>query len=235
MHALEETTDTPTPAWQPPPTAVRLQDNEIHVWCAPLRGFRGELPRLYSTLDAEERARAGRFRFAGDRDDFIACRGILRRLLGQYTHRKPSTIEFAYGRHGKPELAAPGIDGPLHFNASHSGALALYAVTAACPVGVDIELVRTIPNVEDLAVRFLAASEARGVMALPRIRRIEKFFACWTVKEAYLKATGEGIGSRLSAELPAGWHVHPVWPAAGYVGSIVYTHDAARLVCWQVP
>jgi 4'-phosphopantetheinyl transferase len=174
-------------------------------------------------------------RFAGDRDDFIACRGLLRRLLGQYTHREPSAIEFAYGRHGKPELAGPGIDGPLHFNASHSGGLALYAVTALCPVGVDVERVRMIPNVEQLAAQFLAASEANNVTALPRPQRIEKFFTCWTLKEAYLKATGEGIGGGLRAERPSGWHVDPLSPAAGYIGSIAYAHDAARLVCWQVP
>jgi len=207
--------------------------HEVRVWCASLDECRAELPRLRATLSPDERARAARFRLSRDRDDFVVCRGILRELLGGYVHRDPSAIEFSYGRHGKPAVAAPRLDGPLHFNVSHSGALALYAVTAACPVGVDVERVRTVPDFERLASQFLAPAEAGGVMALPPEKGLEGFFTCWTRKEAFLKATGEGIGRRLGADLPIDWQIHRLGPAPGYVAAVAYKHEAARLSCWH--
>lgn len=234
--------------WHSAPSAeVRVRDDEIHLWSASLDDGHGALSRFYALLSPDERLRASRFHASRDRDRFVVCRGILRELLARYLRRDPSAIEFAYGRFGKPQLAEPVANDRLHFNASHSGALALYAVTSACPIGVDVERLRTIPDVEQIAARFFTPAETTGLMSLPLDERMDAFLACWTCKEAFVKATGEGIGGGLDAvqvvpgecprvlsmvggsSMPSEWHVQRLWPAAGYVGAIAYKHDAARL------
>jgi len=222
------------PSWPPPPAEISLGHSEVHVWCASLTDVHAELPRFWAILSPDERARSAKFHFPGDRDVFVGCRGILRELLGQYLQCDESTIEFSYGRYGKPAISRPRLESPLHFNASHSGALALYAMTAAGPVGVDVECLRTVPDCEQLASRFFAPDETESLMSLPADERMEGFVACWARKEAFLKATGEGISGGLASSPPPEWQLQQVWPAAGYVGAIAYRHDAARVSCWKV-
>jgi len=213
---------------------MHLGDSEIHVWTALLDDFHDDPSRFDRFLSADERIRAGKFHFARDCDRFVAGRGILRALLARYLARDAAAIEFSYGRFGKPELAAPEASRPLYFNASRSGALAVYAVTRACPVGVDVERLREVPDFEAVASRFLAPSEACRLMSLPLDRRVEAFFACWTDQEAFLKATGEGIGVRLGTCPTPDWRLQRLWPAPGYAGAVAYRHGAARLCLWRV-
>jgi 4'-phosphopantetheinyl transferase len=253
------TSSTPTPSavsWPSAPAEARLGNNEIHLWRVSLNDFQGELPRFHTILSPDERVRASRFHFSRDRDNFVVCRGILRELLATYLHRDASTIEFSYGRFGKPEIAGPFVDRPLYFNTSHSGTLALYAVTSVCPVGVDVERLRPVPEFHQIASRFFAPAETDRLMALPRDKQMQGFFACWTCKEAVLKATGEGIGRGLTAiqvvlsqqarvlcvvddshaplDSHPDWQLQRLWPAAGHVGAIAYRHDAARLSLWKI-
>jgi 4'-phosphopantetheinyl transferase len=198
-----------------------------------LNDFPDEMSRFHAVLSTDERMRAGRFHFARDRDRFIACRGILRELLARYLHQDAATIQFSYGPHGKPDLAGGNGHHPLFFNASHAGALAIYAVTSVCPVGVDVEHLREIPDFDAIASRFFAPSETGRLTALPPAQRLEEFFACWTWKEAFLKATGEGIGVHLATCPPSGWQLRRLRPTQGYVGALVYRHSAARLSFWS--
>lgn len=227
-------------SWPPAPSEIRLGRDEIHVWCAWLGDFRGDLPRLDDVLSPDERIRAGTFHCAPDRHRFVASRGILRALLARYLPLDAATIRFSYGRFGRPELAGPAGDPPLYFNVSHSGALAVYAVTRACPVGVDIERLREIPDLDAIASRFFPPAEASRLTALPPDRRLDEFFACWTGKEAFLKATGEGIGAHRGLRggvppcVPSDWRVQRLWPAPGYVGALAYRHDAARASLWRL-
>lgn len=187
--------------------SIRLARNAIHVWCASLNDLHGVLSRFDLVLSADERRRAGRFHFAGDRDRFIARRGILRELLARYLHQDPATIAFSVGRSGKPCVA--GLDGGrcLHFNTSHSDALAVYAVTTASPVGIDVERLREIPGLDALASRVAVSADAR-LTAFPRSRPLEEFFAGWTRTEAVLKASGEGIGTHAGTRGPHGALCH---------------------------
>jgi 4'-phosphopantetheinyl transferase len=227
-------------SWPFAPSEIRLGQNEIHVWCASLNDFHGALSRFDAVLSAHERTRASKFHFAGDRDRFIARRGILRKLLARYLHQDAGTIEFSLGRFGKPYI--DGQDGGcrLHFNASHSGALAVYTITNASPVGVDVERLREIPELDAIASRVVAPGEGRRLTALPRKRQLEEFFAGWTWKEAVLKASGEGIGAHFGARdgvrpcVPSDWRFQRLWPAPGYVGALAYRHDAARVFLWRV-
>jgi 4'-phosphopantetheinyl transferase len=231
-------------SWRSAPGPLRLASDEIHVWCANLGDFRGEWLQLYGLLSSAERARAERFRFCKDRNEYIISQGMLRIILSRYLEQHPTKIEFCYGRFGKPEIKADLVRERLNFNISHSGGLALYAVTHSCPVGVDVEWLRPIPHFEEIASRFFSPRETETLMALSTECRMEGFFACWTRKEAFLKATGEGISEglakvevtltpweepeilRTTAELKARteWQLRSFSPAPGYLAAVAFQH-----------
>lgn len=142
-------------------------------------------------LSPDEFARAERFRSHRDRDRYIAGRSRLRRILAGYTGTAPDRLSFRYGAQGRPE-----IDG-LSFNLSHSGDLALLAVSADVVVGADIEEVRPIEL--SIARAHFAPHEYRTIMGLPAAERTRAFHRCWTRKEAYLKARGTGLTTDLSS------------------------------------
>jgi 4'-phosphopantetheinyl transferase len=235
---------TPELSWLNPREAIRLQPNEIHVWCGALSEFTSELPLFHALLSPAERAKAERFRFAKDRNHFVARRGILRSILSRYLEQPPSEIDFFVGRFGKPEINGDLVRGSLQFSVSHSGDLAVYAVTRACPIGVDVEYVRPFPHLEEIALRFFSRREREVLMTLPPEHRSEGFFACWTRKEAFLKATGEGIGKDLTEvevtlapwdepeflsikcepRARAEWQLRSFSPAPGYVAALAFAH-----------
>jgi 4'-phosphopantetheinyl transferase len=167
--------------------------NEVHVWRELLDLTSLQSKRLLGILSADELLRAGRFRFERDQKRFIAARGILRMILGRYLGESPHKIHFEYTSKGKPVLANnPGYD-TLHFNLSHSDALALYAVTRGRNIGIDIERVRDDVAVEQIAQKFFSQDEISSLERIHKHKRNELFFKYWTRKEAYLKAMGEGI------------------------------------------
>ena len=149
--------------------------------------------QLESTLAEDEKARATRFIFERHRDHFIAARGILRDLLGRYVHRAPQTIRFLFGPQGKPRLADLGTDSAVRFNLSHSHGLAMIAIGLRREVGIDIELLRPDFAGEEIAERYFSAKEVNELRTLPAELRTEGFFLCWTRKEAYIKARGDGL------------------------------------------
>ena len=148
---------------------------------------------LGATLSAEEQVRAARFQRPLDRSRYIAGRGQLRRLLGGYTGLTPEQLRFISGPKGKPELASECNPDSLQFNLAHSGGMALYAVAWRRRVGVDLERIRADVEIETLAARFFTPEEAESLRSLPASQRTGAFFTCWTRKEAYLKARGDGI------------------------------------------
>jgi 4'-phosphopantetheinyl transferase len=172
-----------------------LEPGEVHVWRASLNVSETALASCSAVLSAGERERAARYRFARDRAHFIAARAFLRAILGAYTGRPAAQVHVRVGRHGKPVLAdAPGPE----FNLSHSGGIAIYAVSDR-RVGVDVERIRPMPDALAIAARFFSAAERLALEAVESSRLAEHFFTCWTRKEAYLKARGDGIGSSLRA------------------------------------
>jgi 4'-phosphopantetheinyl transferase len=245
FSAATSTTDL---LWSCATSEVRLAAHEIHVWCAALGDFYRELPRLQSTLSPDEHVRAGKFRSIDDRDAFVIGRGILRALLGRYLGRGASTINFSYGPFGKPDVIGLPDHGPIYFNASRSDALVVYAVTSVCPVGVDIERVRPVVDFEFIASRFVGPLEADRLMTLPPDRQMDEFFVCWTCKEAFVKATGKGLGRSPQVDQGADaspcagddshlsdtWRFQLLRPAAGYVGALAHRADDASLLQWRV-
>ena len=167
--------------------------DEIHVWQAWLDRGAEEVQRLESFLSPEEIARANRFHFEQDRNHYIVGRGLLRELLSKYLDQAPSALEFSYGEHGKPTLAGAAASSGLSFNLSHSGGLAVYAFARERSLGVDVERVKPDFASEDIARRYFSAREVNDLVTLPIAERTEAFFRCWTRKEAYIKARGEGL------------------------------------------
>jgi 4'-phosphopantetheinyl transferase len=162
---------------------------EIHVWHRSLTVSAAELEGLYALLDSDERQRAGRFRFENSREAFIASHGWLRALLGRYLDADPRSLEFTFGNRGKPALRGAA----LQFNLSHSGAMAACAVALDKEIGIDIELIRPMSDLESIARRFFHAEECRKLLVLSEEDRETAFFRCWTRKEAYIKALGDGL------------------------------------------
>jgi 4'-phosphopantetheinyl transferase len=170
-----------------------MDRDEVHVWYAELAEFRAQMGEYLGILADEEKSRAERLYLQRDRERFIIAHGILREILGLYLNRAPNTLSFYNGSHGKPALEfQPGADGIL-FNISHSHGVALYAITRGRALGIDIELTRSDLDVDQIAERFFSPGEIATLRALPRNLRTHAFFLCWTRKEAYIKAKGEGL------------------------------------------
>jgi 4'-phosphopantetheinyl transferase len=173
-----------------------LDADEIHVWRAELDQPEATVERLGQTLSPDEQERAQRFVLERVRTRFVVGRGLLRAILAGYLGRPPHRLRFAYGERGKPALA-PAESTSLRFNVSHSADVVLFAVARRREVGVDVERLRPMPRAERIAERFFSVPERQALAALPEARKVEGFFTCWTRKEAYIKARGDGLGHPL--------------------------------------
>lgn len=178
---------------------INLLTTEVHVWVANLRVIEADLDIFFQTLSPVECQRAKRFRFEHDRNDFVVARGILRSLLSTYLECDPAEVQFTYSDRGKPELA--NNQSGIQFNVSHSNGMALYVIGRDRLVGVDLESYRPIADLEQLAKRFFSQTEYEVLTSLDASRKPDAFFHLWTCKEAYLKATGEGLIKLSTAEL----------------------------------
>jgi len=175
--------------------ACSIPDNEeIQIWYAYPALHHLDLD-TYGLLSRDEQERMARFRFETDRDNFLFYRSMLRVLLASYLGTPPAELCFAYSAHGKPSLAAPS--GRLEFNLSHSHGIVLFAFSQGRRVGVDVEYVRRDLNVQEIAGRFFSAAENHALMQ--RSYMHDAFFHCWTRKEAFVKARGEGLSCPLDS------------------------------------
>lgn len=176
----------------------------VQIWTAQLESLSpAEIVELSASLDAAERARSGRFHFERDRRHYVASRGLLRRLLGAALDTPESALVFEYGAHGKPALSgAFSQDRTLRFNLSHSAGWAMFALAWDREIGIDLEsatrLKRDDSGLAGLAARVLSARELAIWQALPdAATRDAAFLRAWTRKEAYAKATGQGLFDEL--------------------------------------
>jgi 4'-phosphopantetheinyl transferase len=240
--------------WTPAPKLLTLANDDVHVWCAQLDTPPVAVHRLQETLAADELDRAARFRFEGHRRHFIVRRGVLRAILGHYLGVEPGVLRFAYSPYGKPALAAPDSGRGLNFNLSHSQGLALYAFSRGRELGIDIEALRLDIEYERIARSFFSPREQAALMALPSEQRGQAFFCCWTRKEAYIKARGEGLSMPLhqfDVSLVPGeaarlletrpdpgegqhWSLRNLEPASGYFAALAVEGQGWQLFCWRV-
>jgi len=196
---------------------------------------------LAALLSEAERQRASRFVFDRDRSRFIFARAWLRLLLAKQLGVEPESVEFEYGPYGKPALAGRFADTALYFNVSHCEDVAVYAFSRGREIGIDVEAVRELCDADELAARFFSRCENAAYLALDPRDRPLGFFNCWTRKEAFIKAVGDGLYFPLDSfdvsltpgepskilrveDRPGdecGWCIESFSPAPGFVAAVV--------------
>jgi 4'-phosphopantetheinyl transferase len=234
------------------PELSPTQAGAVHCWRIPIAAVAGTIgPRLESLLDPDERDRLERFRALDDRRRLLAGHAGLRILIGAALGLSPRAVSFTRGAYGKPALARLGGERTLEFNLSHSGRVAVVALTGDTPLGVDVEELRPFPDRDAIATRFFHRSETAELAALRDTEKDLAFFRTWTRKEAVTKALGRGLNLELnlfrissdpSRELevrfcggvdtaePA-WTLIDIDPEAGHVGALALAHHPVSLVC----
>lgn len=170
-----------------------LHAAEADLWLVPLDVDENSAGRLGAVLSQSEIERAARYRRPTDQSRFAAAHGWLRLLLAQRLGRDPRSLEFAQGPSHKPYL----LGREVHFNLSHSGGRALIGISGRVEIGVDIERLRPMKDARDLAKRFFSAGEQADLERAGSAQEARCFFDCWTRKEAYVKALGDGISHGL--------------------------------------
>jgi 4'-phosphopantetheinyl transferase len=230
----------------------------VDVWTVDLEQPAGVVDALAAALSADEKERAARFHFEPDRRHFIVARASLRHVLAARLGGLPGAVAFDYGMHGKPSLAAGRHGGtPLRFNLSHAHGCALIAVCEGRELGVDIEYMGRDLEWDDIARRFFAPEESSAILALPPPEQLHAFFRCWTRKEAYIKARGDGmtlglaefavtvapgapvrlLRSNVAADEVRRWSLRDVPVAPGYAACLAVECPCpdVRLHAWSPP
>lgn len=178
---------------------MRLPEDEVHLWQVDVAAVADGEPRFLEILCSEEQARAARFHFARDRRRFAATRALLRILLASYVGAEPRALVLSYSSKDKPFLNSQNPNAAVEFNVSHSGELALLTFTRGRAVGVDVEKIRENLDPSMIARRYFSSNEQQQLAALDPSERCPGFFRCWTRKEAYIKARGDGLSLLLDS------------------------------------
>lgn len=212
------------------PSSTVLASSDLHVWAVPLGGDPGAYRDL---LSADEKERLQRYRFADHQRRYQIGHGALRLILASYLNVEPTAIDFRLGPRGKPYVVGDG----LHFNLSHSGKLALIGV-ATSELGVDVEKIRHLESLQKIAERHFSDAEFAKLNVLQGDQQELGFYRCWTRKEAYIKALGEGLSMSLDSfdvsvddnpellachdgrEDPCNWSMIDVSPCPEFVGAV---------------
>ncbi len=234
-----------------PSETIGLDPQAVDVWRLSLDIGPAALEELWPVLSPDEQARAARFRFSTSRQRFTAARGLLRTILGLYSDEEPGQLKISYATHGKPYLAGSA----LRFNLSHAQAFGLIAVATGREVGIDVEHTRSRVDHESIAERFFSPAEVARLHNVPRSMRHDAFLACWTRKEAYVKAKGGGLSiplDQFEVSFAQGeparllnvawddketdrWQLVDLAPGSGYTGALCVEGMAPRLRRWQSP
>lgn len=242
-------------SWSPPATDPELPRDTVHVWRTGTEVSASRLAPLAGLLALDEHARARRFLYEEDRRRYTVARGVLRSLLGRYLGVAPAAVEFRYGAHGKPSLAKTPGGRDVRFNLSHSYGWAFHAFAVGREVGVDVERVRPDTDIMGVARHSFSPAEVEALTSLPPGQRREGFFNCWTRKEAFIKAHGEGIAlglSRFDVTLRPGepaallrfegdpaevsrWSMRTLDAGEGYKAALAVEGEGWDLRCWDFP
>jgi 4'-phosphopantetheinyl transferase len=222
------------------PGGPDLGRTEVHVWAVPLAS---ESDRYAELLTADEQQKAARFRVVDHRRRYAVTHGALRAILAGYLGAEPMALQFGTIARGKPMLQ--GHQG-LRFNLSHSGQLTLIAV-GPVELGVDLEKVRHLEGQREIARRHFSPSEIQALAALPESEQLQGFYRCWTRKEAFIKATGQGLSCaldsfdvglggtpallacRVEGEEATAWRMWDVSPGPDYIGGLAARADLRLL------
>ncbi len=229
-----------------------MNNDLVDIWSAPVAAHRRALRRFEEIVSTAERDRAELLRSESARADYIVIRGLVRTVLAGYLGVPPEEVALCRDGNGKPAIAGPLRLQNLHFNLAHSGGRVVCAVARRRKVGIDLERITTDFPLQTIAERFYSDDEVAGIQRLPSPDRGEAFFTLWTLKEAYLKATGEGLqgldridlsrARRCSAdswrvEVPGSrstWSLRTFVPVIGYVGAVAVGGRRCRIRLLQL-
>ncbi|HVF92188.1 MAG TPA: 4'-phosphopantetheinyl transferase superfamily protein [Blastocatellia bacterium] len=254
METRKEPEDT-DPEWKTALPGLALGGRAVHVWRIDLARPPARVEALLKILSPDEEERAARFYFQKDRDHYTVARGSLRLILARYLDAEARDLRFSYSEYGKPSLISPGTEADLRFNLSHSGHLALAGVTYGRDIGIDIEQVREDFAGGKIAERFFSEREVACLRSMPDDWQAKAFFSCWTRKEAYIKARGEGLSMPLDkfdvafapGEAPAllatridpreveRWSLHDIGIDEGFAAALAVEGRDLRLDFWSLP
>ena len=232
------------------PRPSSLSRDGIHLFCVDVSLIADRADHLMEMLCEEEKKKAGKFRYPMDSVRFIAARGFLRIILGHYLNAEPDRLKFSYGPYGKPALDTEFSQDSLTFSVSHSDRLVLYAIARDRGIGVDIECIRQDFPFEPIIERYFTPGEAALIGTLPSEVRQEVFFSYWTLKEAFIKATGRGFSLPLNQfevamdppqlvsihgnfEAASGWYLQSLHPGPGYAAGLAAEGRNLQLEYWN--
>jgi 4'-phosphopantetheinyl transferase len=235
-----------------PPEQLTISDYEVHIWIARLDDFEADLLPFVGILEKQERRQGTRFHFERDRKRFLTKRLILKKLLSLYLDTPPQFIRFGHNQHGKPHLLQPTRDTSLQFSNSHSQGLAVYVFGRFRRLGVDLESLQLLPEVDTLLSRWFPHLDASILQNLATQEKHLAFYRLWTLKEAYLKALGKGLGGpedfvdSFPDDLKTSWY-HPsmefyrmhswsfqvLTPAPNFIATLAVDEDNYFLRCFE--
>lgn len=179
------------------PIISTLGEDEIHIWQADLDLPSFQIQKNFEKLSIDEREKANSYYFEKDRNRYIARRGILRQILGNYLNEEPRRLEFRLEKNNKPVLESGNGNNAIHFNITHSNGVGLFALCRSGEIGVDLEWLGNHVDCEEIRKRFWSDRENKEWRLLSEGEKREAFFNVWTCKEAFLKARGEGLSRPL--------------------------------------
>jgi len=235
---------------------VELEPGDVHVWHLCLDGTPSEITALEPMLLVKERAKADRLLLPRERQRFIKGRAIVRTILAAYLGTRPETLRFKLGRYGKPTLIRGSKAARIQHSVSYCGSRGVLAVGLDHPIGVDIEKIRAEFVTGELSAYLFSPGEQADLMALPKARRVEAFFKCWTAKEAYIKGVGEGFSiglmrefdisvdsdwpptvlrSRLDVSNGQGWSLRMLDVEDGYMAALATECAPTRIIARDAP
>ena len=237
----------------PQASGVELGESDVDLWKVSLDMPRNQIDELYYTLSGVEQRKADYFRFAEQRSSYIISYGILRKVLGAYLKMNPVELNFNYGKNGKPVLAGVPSDEMIHFNMSSSRNLTVIAISRYYEIGIDIEYIGDIPEIDRTANQFFSKAEADVFHALPVYEKTKAFYNCWTRKQAFLKAIGNGslyplktFDVTLAPHEPAQllrvkgkpqeasrWSIQAIMPETNYTGAIAVRNFNFQLKIYE--
>lgn len=240
LHLLNPT-DSQHAALPTMATVIPTAGGTVEIVSVPLVVEMSAAGELAQCLSDDEQLRARRFVFDRDRTRYIVARAHLRKFLALRLGVKPHAVEFDYGKHGKPALSRRFADSGLHFNVAHSADVAVYAFSQKGKIGVDVEVIREMKDADEIAARYFSQTENDAYRALDADQKALGFFSCWTRKEAFIKAIGDGLcyplncfDVSLTPGVPAtilrvedtrgdacGWSIESFSPVPGFIGAVV--------------
>ena len=233
------------------PEPGSLADDEVHIFYADVDSLLCCAGILEETLSDTENFKKDRFLFGKDRSSYIVSHGVLRVILGSYLGEEPKNLVFINGPHGKPMLDGGSDQDALRFSVSHSNRRALYAINRGREIGVDLEKIRPEFSFEEISDKYFSAREAAFLRTRPVHDRKEAFFTYWTLKEAFMKGTGEGFSLPLNrfeithdppkvvslqgySEAAAQWSIRSMHLEPGYAAALAVEGPDLPIRCWKL-